>query len=89
MKTIKPVNDYVFLEWIENKNKTEGGIFIPEAAMEKSMTATVIDGGFSGFAAGEIVMIEKYHNGTEVSIDGKKFVLVKHTQIIATIGDEA
>ena len=47
---LKPLFDRVILKPIEREEKTVGGIFIPESAVEKPQIATVITVG-DGYSA--------------------------------------
>ncbi len=45
IKTCKPMRDYVLVRCDKVKAKTEGGLYIPEIAMGKASTGTVIKVG--------------------------------------------
>ena len=79
---------------VENEKETKGGILLPQAAQEKSQLATVVavgtgentDGKQVGMQVkvGDKVLYGKYA-GTEITIDEKKYVVVRQLDILAVI----
>ena len=91
---IKPLFDRVVLEPLESEKETKGGILLPSAAQEKSQLANVVAVG-SGenvegknvgmqVKVGDKVLYGKYA-GTEITIDGKKYVVIRQPDILAVI----
>lgn len=95
--TFRPLHDRVLLRRLESESKTAGGILIPDTAKEKPAEGEVIAVG-SGtrddkgalvaldVTVGDIVLFSKW-SGTEVSIDGEEFLVVKESDIMGIIGD--
>ena len=88
--TIKPLADRVLVKNDKAETKTSSGIIIPEAAQEKTQTATVVATG-PGTAdekitvkVGDRIMYDKYA-GTQVKIDGEDHLILKMSDIIAII----
>ena len=91
---IRPLFDRVVLLPLENEKETKGGILLPQAAQEKSQLATVVavgtgentDGKQVGMQVkvGDKVLYGKYA-GTEITIDEKKYVVVRQLDILAVI----
>ena len=89
MKELQPVNQNVLLD-INDQNdvqKTAGGIFIPDTAKEKPKFAKVvalsnIDG--PEIAIGDVVFYKEY-SGTEIDVDGNKFLVVPYDDILAKL----
>lgn len=89
MKELQPVNQNVLLD-INDQNdvqKTAGGIYIPDTAKEKPKFAKVvalsnIDG--PEIAIGDIVFYKEY-SGTEIEVDGNKFLVVPYDDILAKL----
>ena len=85
---IKPLADRVLIEPKEAEMKTASGIYIPDSAKEKPQQGTVIAVGPGKkdepmeVAVGDTVIYGKYA-GTEVSVDGKKYLIVKQSDILA------
>lgn len=87
---LKPLADRVLLKQEKAESKTASGIILPEAAQEKTQTATVeavgpgTDKEKITVKVGDRVMYDKY-SGTQVKIDGEEFLIVKNSDIIAVI----
>lgn len=87
---VKPLGDRVLVKNDKAETKTMSGIIIPEAAQEKTQTATVIEVG-QGTAdvkitvkVGDRIMYDKYA-GTQLKIDGEDHLILRMSDIIATI----
>ncbi len=91
----RPLHDRVLLRRIEQNEKTAGGIIIPDTAKEKPMEGEVVAVG-SGLRdeagkvvpldvkAGDRVLFSKWA-GTEVSIEGKDYLVMKESDIVGVI----
>jgi chaperonin GroES len=93
--SIKPLADRVLIEPIEAETKTQGGIFIPDNAKEKPMQGLVkaVGAGRKGekgeaiameLKVGDKVLYGKY-SGTEVTVDGKNYLIVKENDVLAVL----
>ena len=92
--TIKPLFDRVLLEPKESEKETKSGIILPTAAQEKSQIAIVKEVGCGGeldgkkvemqVSKGQTVLYAKY-SGTEVTMENKKYVIVRQADILAII----
>lgn len=86
---IKPLADRVVIEPAPAEEKTAGGI-IPDTAKEKPLKGTVVAVGPGKkdepmtVKAGDVVLYSKYA-GTEITIDGKEYLIVKESDILAII----
>ena len=87
---IKPLSDRVLIEPKEAETKTAGGIYIPDTAKEKPQQGTVIAAGPGKkdepmeVKAGDQVIYGKYA-GTEVTVEDKKYLIVKQSDILAIL----
>ena len=91
---IKPLFDRVVLEPLESEKETKGGILLPSAAQEKSQLAIVkavgsgenTEGKNVGMQVkvGDKVLYGKYA-GTEITIEGKKYVVLRQVDVLAVI----
>lgn len=88
---IKPLSDRVLIEPKPAEEKTAGGLFIPETAKEKPLEGTVIAAGPGTSEVkmevkeGDHVLYGKY-SGTEVSVDGKDYIIMRQSDILAILG---
>ena len=87
---IKPLSDRVLIEPKPAEEKTAGGLFIPESAKEKPLQGTVIAVGPGTSEVkmevkkGDSALYGKYA-GTEVTVDGKDYLIMKQSDILAII----
>ncbi|HAH63356.1 MAG: co-chaperone GroES [Treponema sp.] len=87
---IKPLADRVLVKNEKAETKTASGIIIPEAAQEKTQTATVIAVGPGTeedkitVKAGDTIMYDKYA-GTQIKINNEDHLILKMSDIIAVI----
>jgi chaperonin GroES len=92
---VKPLGDRVLLsETDAGEQKTSSGIIIPDSAKTEDIkTAKVVAIGpgiytSSGtlipmsVSVNDIVMIPPYHQGTEVKLNGKKYLLMRESEIL-------
>jgi chaperonin GroES len=93
---IRPLADKVLVERIEAENKTAGGIVLPDTAKEKPQKGKVIstgkgkvldDGKIKEMSVkkGDMVLFTSYA-GTEIKIDGKEYLIMDESDIMAVIG---
>ncbi|MDX9854088.1 MAG: co-chaperone GroES [Tenuifilaceae bacterium] len=87
---IKPLADRVLVEPMEAETKTASGIFIPDTAKEKPQRGTVVAVGPGTtdikmeVKKGDVVLYGKYA-GTEISVDGKDYLIMKQSDVLAII----
>jgi chaperonin GroES len=92
---IRPLDDRVVVKPLEAEEKTQGGIVLPDSAKEKPTKGKVISVGEgklldSGKRAellvkkGDKVLYGKYA-GTEITVDGKDYLILKENDILAKI----
>ena len=87
---IKPLADRVLVKNDKAETKTSSGIIIPEAAQEKTQTATVVEVGPGTddvkitIKKGDRIMYDKYA-GTQIKIDGEDHLILRMSDIIAVI----
>lgn len=92
---VTPLDDRVLIEQSEAEETTAGGIVLPDTAKEKPQRGKVIavgvgklldDGNRSEMILkkGDNVFYAKY-SGTEIKIDGKEFVLIPESNVLAII----
>lgn len=87
---IKPLADRVLVEPQEAEEKTASGIIIPDTAKEKPQRGKVVAIGTGTkdetmeVKVGDTVLYGKYA-GTELSIDGKDYLIMRQSDILAVI----
>jgi len=92
---IKPMNDRILVLRVEEKQKTAGGIIIPDTAKEKPQEGKVVRVGpgkldDSGkrvpldIKAGNRVLFSKYA-GTEIKIDGVEHLFMREDDILGVL----
>lgn len=92
---IKPLADRVLVEPAVAETQTKSGIYIPDNAKEKPMQGTIVAMGpgkrnekgeliAPEVKIGDVVLYGKY-SGTEVTVDGKNYLIVRESDIFAVL----
>jgi chaperonin GroES len=92
---IQPLADRVVIEPLQAEEKTSGGIIVPDTAKEKPQKGKVVAVGGGKVTesgekvdlevkVGDVVLYGKYA-GTEVSVDGSEFLILRESDILAII----
>ncbi len=92
---IRPLADKVLVERLEAENKTAGGIVLPDTAKEKPQKGKVVSAGKGktlddgkikemSVKKGDVVLFTSYA-GTEIKIDGKEYLIMDESDIMAVI----
>ena len=92
---VKPLADRVIVKAFEDQEMKKGGIIIPDTAKEKPMEGEIIEVGPGRTTEegkkidlevkkGDRVLYGKY-SGTEVSIEGDEFLIMRESDIYAII----
>ncbi|MBB5326330.1 chaperonin GroES [Anoxybacillus tepidamans] len=93
---LKPLGDRIVIELIQTEEKTASGIVLPDTAKEKPQegkvvavgTGRVLDSGeriAPEVAVGDRIIFSKYA-GTEVKYEGKEYLILRESDILAVIG---
>jgi chaperonin GroES len=88
--SIQPLADRVIVESAAAEERTAGGIIIPDTAKEKPQRGKVLAVGTGKkdepmtVKVGDVVLYGKYA-GTEVSVDGKDYLIMRESDIFAII----
>jgi len=91
----RPLHDRVLLRRFEEEERSAGGVIIPDTAKEKPMQGEVVAVGPGArnvegeiipldITVGDRVLIGKW-SGTEVKLDGEELLILKESDILATI----
>ena len=92
---LKPLQDRILVQRVEEEAKTKGGIIIPDTAKEKPAEGKVIavGNGKAGddgkripleIKAGDRVLFGKY-SGTEVKIEGEEHLIMREDDILGVL----
>ncbi|UOQ49092.1 co-chaperone GroES [Gracilibacillus caseinilyticus] len=93
---LKPLGDRVIIELVEQEEKTASGIVLPDSAKEKPQEGKVVAVG-SGRVTdkgekialeveqGNTIIFSKFA-GTEVKYEGKEYLILRESDILAIIG---
>ena len=91
---VKPLGDRVVIKNVEMEDTTKSGIVLTGAAKEKPQMAEVLAVGPGGMVDGKEVtmhvkvgdkVIYSKYAGTEVKLDGKEMIIVRQSDILATV----
>lgn len=93
---LKPLGDRLVVEPMAQEEMTASGLVLPETAKEKPQEGKIVAVGpgrrdedgdriAMDVSMGDVVMYAKYA-GTEVKIDGTKYLIVKESDILAIVG---
>ncbi len=91
---IRPLQDRVIVRRVEEQEKSEGGIIIPDTAKEKPQEGQVIAVGPGrrddgkviplDIAAGDRILFAKYA-GSEVKLGGEEHLILREEDILGVI----
>ncbi|AUN96781.1 co-chaperone GroES [Bacteriovorax stolpii] len=92
---LKPLQDRVVVQRLEEETKTAGGIIIPDNHTEKPSQGKIVavgtgyrltDGSVRNLdvKVGDTVLFGKY-SGTSVKVDGKEVLIMKEEEILGIL----
>jgi len=92
---IKPLQDRILVQRVEEEQQTKGGIIIPDTAKEKPIEGKVVavGGGRVGddgkkipleVKKGDLILFGKY-GGTEVKIGGEEYLIMREDDVLGII----
>jgi chaperonin GroES len=92
---VRPLHDRVLVERLEQEQKTASGIIIPDTAQEKPMQGKVVAVGKGNIdekgqvrpldvKVGDKIIFAKW-GGTEIKLDGKEYLIMKESDILAIV----
>ncbi|MBU0987472.1 MAG: co-chaperone GroES [Proteobacteria bacterium] len=92
---LRPLNDRILVKRVEEKEKTKGGIIIPDSAKEKPAEGIVIAVG-SGrqnedgkripleLKKGDRILFGKY-GGQEIKVEGEEYMIMSEQEVFCVI----
>jgi len=92
---LKPLQDRILVQRVEEETTTKGGIIIPDSAKEKPAEGKVVAVGEGKVAddgkrvalevkKGDRMLFGKY-SGTEVKIDGEEYLIMREDDVLGII----
>lgn len=93
--SLRPLQDRILVERVEELEKTKGGIIIPDTAKEKPAEGKIIAMGNGRVGddgklipmdvkVGDKILFSKY-GGTEVKIDGSDYLIMRQDDVLGVI----
>jgi chaperonin GroES len=92
---IRPLNDRILVQRVEEEKETAGGIIIPDSAKEKPAEGkTIAVGPGQRNDAGERIALQvkegdtvlfSRYGGTDVTIDGEYFLIMREDDVFGVI----
>jgi chaperonin GroES len=92
---LRPLQDRILVQRVQEEEKTKGGIIIPDTAKEKPAEGkvTAVGNGKVGedgkrvkleIKNGDRILFGKY-SGTEVTIDGQEYLIMREDDVLGVI----
>jgi chaperonin GroES len=92
---IRPLQDRVIVQRVQEEEKTKGGIIIPDTAKEKPQEGKVVAVGKGKIGddgklialdvkAGDRILFGKY-SGTEIKLDGEDVLIMREDDILGVL----
>lgn len=92
---IRPLHDRILVQRIEEEQRTEAGIIIPDTAKEKPIMGKVLAVGDGRILdngqkqpltvkVGDKILFSKYA-GTEIKIKGEEYLIMREDDVLAII----
>jgi len=92
---LRPLQDRILVQRVEEETKTKGGIIIPDTAKEKPAEGKVVAVGNGKVGddgkrvaleikTGDRILFGKY-SGTEVKIEGEEYLIMREDDVLGVI----
>ena len=92
---LKPLQDRILVQRVEEETKTKGGIIIPDTAKEKPAEGRVVAVGTGKVTedgkkvaielkVGDRILFGKYA-GNEIKIDGQEYLIMREDDVLGVI----
>jgi chaperonin GroES len=92
---VTPLADRVVVKPLEETEQMRGGLYIPDTAKEKPQQGEIVAVGPGRYEkdkrvpmdvkVGDKVLYGKY-SGTEVTLDGEQYLILKESDVLAVVG---
>ena len=92
---IRPLNDRLLVQRLEEEETTAGGIIIPDSAKEKPAQGNVVAVGPGKLndagervalqvKKGDVILFSKY-GGTDVKLDGEDYLIMREDDVLGIV----
>ena len=92
---IRPLNDRLLVQRLEEEETTSGGIIIPDRAKEKPAQGKVVAVGPGKVSdagervelqvkEGDVILFSKY-GGTDVKLDGEDYLIMREDDVLGIV----
>lgn len=92
---VRPLHDRLLVKRIEEEDRTEGGLIIPDSAKEKPMEGKIIAAGTGkvdedgklrplDVHEGDRVLFGKY-SGSEIQVEGHEHLIIREDDVLAVL----
>ena len=83
---MKPLQNRILVKRVAEKDKTEGGILIPDTARERTTEGKVIAVGpdTTGVKVEDQILFGKY-GGTDITIKGEEYLIMREDDVLGII----
>ncbi|MGD9897663.1 MAG: co-chaperone GroES [Calditrichaceae bacterium] len=87
---IKPLDDRILIEQVDEEVQKVGSIIIPDSAKEKPRMGKVVAVGTDEdlkelVKVGDTVLYSKY-SGDEIKVDNREYLIVQRSDVLAIVG---
>jgi chaperonin GroES len=93
---IRPLNDRLLVQRLEEEEQTAGGIIIPDSAKEKPAEGKVVAVGPGKtndagervalqVKEGDVILFSKY-GGTDVKLGGEDYLIMREDDVLGIVG---
>ncbi len=82
----KPLKERVFASYLDEIEKTSGGLYIPDNAKEKPQKGKVeaVGSEVKNVAVGDVILFDKY-SGSKINLDGEDYLILKEEDILGVL----
>ncbi len=92
---LRPLQDRILVQRVEEETKTKGGIIIPDTAKEKPVEGKIVAVGNGKMGddgkrippelkEGDRILFGKY-SGTEVKVEGEEYLIMREDDVLGVI----
>jgi chaperonin GroES len=86
MAKVRPLKERVFVKYLEETEKTPGGLYIPDSAKERPQKGVVeaVGSEVKELTVNDKILFDKY-SGSKITIDDVEYLLIKEEDILGIL----